>query len=376
MVGCRSGGRHPEWGLGGRRWLRRLRDPVGADRRAARPRGRRPRSGVEQLRPRRLGPGTSARRRSDPPDGGVVRRGEQGVRPPVPRRRARGRAHPPGHPRRAAPGRRLGHPGVLHGHRRRHPGRRGRPALEVRRPRRRRDRLARQGGTALRRDRLRPGGGHRVRRRAGPRLEGRPARQPRLQQVRAQLQPAGRDGRPGHHRRGRAPRRTGRPGPRRDPHPRRVRAPRAPADSASRRPTSGSRSGPSETPEPPTPQDRRHAHELDPRADGGPCGRRADRRFVREPRDRAADTGAQPRPRRHRDRPPVRERHPRLRRLPHRRRGRRRPDQRRQGDRHRAERGVVLRLRDLLRHDPRRQGRRGHPRGDAGQRRAATSPTG
>ena len=49
-------------------------------------------------------------------------------------RRARGRADPAGHAGRADAGRRLGHPGVLHRDRRRHPGRRGRAAVEVRRP--------------------------------------------------------------------------------------------------------------------------------------------------------------------------------------------------------------------------------------------------
>ena len=44
----------------------------------------------------------------------LVRRREQGVRAAVPVRRAGGRADPAGHPRRAAAGRRLRHPGVLH----------------------------------------------------------------------------------------------------------------------------------------------------------------------------------------------------------------------------------------------------------------------
>ena len=58
--------------------------------------------------------GVLLRRQPDPPDGLLLRRGEQGVRPAVPRRRARGRADPAGHPGRAAAGRRLRHPGVLH----------------------------------------------------------------------------------------------------------------------------------------------------------------------------------------------------------------------------------------------------------------------
>jgi hypothetical protein len=45
------------------------------------------------------------------------------------------------------------------------------------------------------------------------RLEGRPARQPRLPEDGAQLQPDGRDGREDHDRRGRAPRRAGRARP-------------------------------------------------------------------------------------------------------------------------------------------------------------------
>ena len=74
----------------------------------------RPRGRLQQLRRRRLGPGRAAGGRADPPDGRLVRRREQGVRPAVPRRRARGRADPAGHAGRAAARRRLGHPGVLH----------------------------------------------------------------------------------------------------------------------------------------------------------------------------------------------------------------------------------------------------------------------
>ena len=70
---------------------------------------------------------------------------EQGVRAPVPLRRARGRAGAAGHARRAAARRRCRHPGVLHAGRRRHPGRRRRPALALRRRRLGRAGVARQG---------------------------------------------------------------------------------------------------------------------------------------------------------------------------------------------------------------------------------------
>ena len=50
---------------------------------------------------------------ADRPDDQLLRRREQGVRPPVPRRRARGRARAPRHPRRAAARRRLRHPRLL-----------------------------------------------------------------------------------------------------------------------------------------------------------------------------------------------------------------------------------------------------------------------
>ena len=93
--------------------------------------------------------------------------------------------------------------GVLHRDRRRHPGRRRRPAVAVRRPT---GNVARrqpaEGDASLRHRRRRPGvrarARDRRRLRAGARLEGRPARQPRLPRRRAQLQPARRDERPGH----------------------------------------------------------------------------------------------------------------------------------------------------------------------------------
>ena len=66
---------------------------------------------------------------------------------------------------------------------------------------------------------VRPGGGDRRRLRPGARLEGRPARQPDLPAVRAQLQPARRDVRPGDDRGGRGARRARRARPERRPHP-------------------------------------------------------------------------------------------------------------------------------------------------------------
>ena len=63
---------------------------------------------------------------------------------------------------------------------------------------------------------------HRLR--AGPRVEGRPVRQPRLPRERAQLQPAVRHRRAGHDRPGRAPGRRRRDPPRGGPHARRLRA--------------------------------------------------------------------------------------------------------------------------------------------------------
>ena len=91
---------------------------------------------------------------------------------------------------------------------------------------------------------VRPGGGDRRRLRPGARLEGRPARQPGLPAVRAQLQPARRDVRPGHDRRGRGARRARRARPERRPHPGCLRAAGRRADRRSRRRTSGSRSSP------------------------------------------------------------------------------------------------------------------------------------
>ena len=91
--------------------------------------------GLQQLRRRRRRPRPAAGGRPDRPGHRLLRRREQGVRPPVPGRRAGGGAHPAGHARRAAARRRRRHPRLLHPGRRRHPGRRGRPALALRRRR-------------------------------------------------------------------------------------------------------------------------------------------------------------------------------------------------------------------------------------------------
>ena len=72
--------------------------------------------------------------------------------------------------------------------------------------------------SATGRPRVRPGGGDRRRLRPGPGLEGRPARQPRLPRLRAQLQPARRDVRAADDRRGRGPGRARRARPQPRPH--------------------------------------------------------------------------------------------------------------------------------------------------------------
>ncbi len=93
----------------------------------------------------------------------------QGVRPAVPLGRTGGGADPAGHPRRTAARRRHRHPGLLHPGRGRHPGRRGWPALALRRlpavsP------WSPAKETRDRRPDVRPGAGHprRLRPRAGP----------------------------------------------------------------------------------------------------------------------------------------------------------------------------------------------------------------
>ena len=92
--------------------------------------------------------------------------------------------------------------------------------------------------------RVRARGGDRRRLRPGAGLEGRPARQPRLPRLRAQLQPARRDVRPAHDRRGRGAGRARRARPRPRPHARGLRAARRPARPPSRRRTSGSSGSP------------------------------------------------------------------------------------------------------------------------------------
>ena len=176
-VGGHPGRRQP----GGRR-VRAVRHPERADRRRCTTRGARPGGGLEQLRGRRLGPRRPAGGPADPPDGGVVRRREQGVRPPVPVRRARGGADAAGHAGRAAARRRVA------ASRRSTPP----PASAPRSPRAGcRGATTPTGAVAglARRSRPRPSrsrGEHDVRARAGDprrlragaRLEGRPARQP------------------------------------------------------------------------------------------------------------------------------------------------------------------------------------------------------
>jgi len=98
-----------------------------------------------------------------------------------------------------------GIPAFLHRHGCLHAGGRGWTAMEVRHRGQRHRVVAAEGDSLVRDGRgsegLRAGEGNRVRLRAGARLAGRPARQPRLQQVRAQLQPAGGHVGSGHDRR-------------------------------------------------------------------------------------------------------------------------------------------------------------------------------
>ena len=318
---------------------------------------------------------------ADPADGLVVRRGEQGVRPAVPLRRARGRADPAGHAGRADAGRRLGHPGVLHRDRRRHPGGRGRPAVEVRRRTatwslaspaegdpRLRDRTTGDKEYVLEEAIVADFGlvrawkgdrhGNLVYRESARNFNPLAAMCGRvtIAEVEHLVEPGEID-----------PDDVHTPG--------RLRAAGGRADARSRRRTSGSRSGPPVR-GPSRPRRRRAAAVGDARgrrlmawtreemAAAGGLG--ADRRLLRQPRHRAADAGAELRRRRRRAGAAVGERHPRRRRLPVRGRGGPRPDQRRQGDRDAAARGVVLRLRDVVRDDPRRQDRRRDPRRDAG----------
>ncbi len=122
----------------------------------------------------------------------------------------------------------VGDPGVLHRDRGRHPGRRRGTAVEVRRPRQRHRGEPAEGHQRVRHRRrpahLRPRAGDHHRLRAGPRLAWRPAREPGFPRLGAQLQPAVRDGRAGHHRRGRGARGAGRADRERRPPARCVRA--------------------------------------------------------------------------------------------------------------------------------------------------------
>ena len=117
-----------------------------------------------------------------------LHRREQGVRPPVPRRRGRGRADAAGHARRAAPRGRRRHPGVLHGDGRGHRGLRRRHAAALRGRRLRGARERPEGAAPVRRVRPHPrvraraGDPHRLRARAG--RGRRPARQPAVREVR------------------------------------------------------------------------------------------------------------------------------------------------------------------------------------------------
>ena len=189
----------------GRRRVRAVRDPLGADRGAARGRDQRPRGGLEQRGVDDWGLGLLL----------GARRLRRMVASYVGENKEFARQYLAGEleveltpqgtlaERMRAGG--SGIAGVLHRDRGRHPGRRGRPAVAVRR----RGNVAiaspAEGDPGLRRPRVRARAGDRRRLRAGAGLEGRPARQPRLPRLRAQLQPARRDVRPGHDRRGRAP---------------------------------------------------------------------------------------------------------------------------------------------------------------------------
>ena len=243
---------------------------------------------------------------------GQLRRREQGVRAAVPARRARGRADSAGHAGRAAAGRRRRHPGVLHRDRGRHPGRRGRTALAVRRRRRRGDRLAGQGDP---RDRVRwagsdvcPGEGRGTRLRAGAGLEGRPARQSRVPRVRAELQPAG----------AMAGRITiaeveqlvepGELDPD-DVHLPGIYVQRVVALDAG----AGRGQADRDADHPSRPDAGAESMALTREQMAARAAARADRRLVRQSRHRTADAGAELRPRRRRAGPAVRERHPRRR---------------------------------------------------------------
>ena len=155
---------------------------------------------LEQCRHRRRRARPAARNPPDPQDDLVLCRREPAVRRSLSEGRTRARIQPARHARRAHPRRRRRHSGVFHQDRGRHAGRRG------------------QGTARIRRRDLCHGARHRRRPVDRPRLEGRPRRQPRLPQDRAQLQPGHGDRRQGDGGRGRAPRRTRRDRPRPHPH--------------------------------------------------------------------------------------------------------------------------------------------------------------
>ena len=142
----RGGGRgHPGRRDAGGRRLRAVRHPVGADRGAARRRHDRPRGGVEQLRRRRLGPGPAAAARSG---SGGWSSSYVGENKEFARQYLSGELEVELTPqgtlaeRMRAGG--SGIPAFFTATGGRHPGRRGRPAVAVRRRRQRRDRLARR----------------------------------------------------------------------------------------------------------------------------------------------------------------------------------------------------------------------------------------
>ena len=290
---------------GGR--VRPVRDPAGSSSTRCSQRGRPTLDdGVQQLRGRRCGSGRAAGRAAASDASSPATSGENKE---FARQYLAGelevRADAAGHARRADALRRRGHPGVLHAGERRHPGGRRRAAVALR-PRRLRScwpRHPKEVGARSAVVRMRPRGVDHDGRRARPGRRRRPARQPGLPPGGPQLQSRGRDGRPRHDRRGRAPGGAGRPRRGRRPCARGVRAAhrrpdpragsrqadraanRAPAGRGERRGCGGSRG--------------RRLHRTGGLNDGddarraGRQGRaRPARRPVRQPRDRPADPRA------------------------------------------------------------------------------------
>ena len=207
-LGRGGGVGHPGRRVAGRRRLRVVRRAARPDRCAVRAGQHGSGDGVEQLRHRRRRVGGAAGRRTDQADHQFLRGGEQGVRPAVPARRAGAGADPAGHTGRAAARRRVGIPAFYT------------PAGV--------GTMVAEGGLPWR---YHPDGSVAV---ASPEKEVREfdGQQYVLERgivtdfalvhalfgdrhgnlvyarVRAQLQSAVRDGRPGHHRRGGAPRRA------------------------------------------------------------------------------------------------------------------------------------------------------------------------